>query len=144
MTRIDLPDVNVWLALGVPDHAHHERAKRYWDEESAAEVGFCRITALAFVRLCTRPAVMGNRPASVGEAWQGYLAFRELSGVVFLREPEGCERDLGHWASGSSPSCRLWTDAYLAAFARTEGCRLVTFDRDFERFPELDLLRLES
>ncbi|MFY7913869.1 MAG: PIN domain-containing protein [Rubrivivax sp.] len=29
---------------------------------------------------------------------------------------------------------RLWTDAYLAALARASGLRLVTFDRDFERF----------
>ena len=29
---------------------------------------------------------------------------------------------------------RLWTDAYLAATAQAGGLRLVTLDRDFERF----------
>jgi len=29
---------------------------------------------------------------------------------------------------------RLWTDAYLAALSMSAGLRLVTFDRDFERF----------
>ncbi|MEA2558637.1 MAG: hypothetical protein QOH06_141 [Acidobacteriota bacterium] len=31
---IDLPDINVWLALGVADHAHHQRARSYWYEEA--------------------------------------------------------------------------------------------------------------
>ena len=39
---------------------------------------------------------------------------------------------------------RLWTDAYLAAFAITTGCRLVSFDADFQRFPALLLLHLNS
>jgi predicted nucleic acid-binding protein len=30
----DLPDINVWLAFSVADHVHHERARRYWYEES--------------------------------------------------------------------------------------------------------------
>ncbi|WVN41054.1 hypothetical protein AOB54_05970 [beta proteobacterium MWH-UniP1] len=35
------------------------------------------------------------------------------------------------------------TDAYLAAFAVCSGLRLVTFDKDFERFEGLSLLRLK-
>ncbi len=33
---------------------------------------------------------------------------------------------------------------YFAAFARVSGCRLVTFDGDVERLPEIRLLRLQS
>jgi predicted nucleic acid-binding protein len=29
MEAVDLPDINVWLALVDPDHEHHERAKVY-------------------------------------------------------------------------------------------------------------------
>ena len=36
----------------------------------------------------------------------------------------------------------LCTDAYLAALAITNGWRLVSFDRDFERFQGLDRLAL--
>jgi predicted nucleic acid-binding protein len=39
------------------------------------------------------------------------------------------------------PACLL-TDAYLAAFAESAGLRMVTFDKDFERFDGLDCLRL--
>ncbi len=36
----------------------------------------------------------------------------------------------------------VWTDAYLAAFAKCAGLRLVTFDHGFSRFKALDLLIL--
>ena len=39
---------------------------------------------------------------------------------------------------------RLFTDAYFAALARRAGLRRVTFDRDFERFDRLALLRLAA
>lgn len=32
---------------------------------------------------------------------------------------------------------RLWTDAYLAAYARAGGLTVVTFDRGFRQFPDL-------
>jgi hypothetical protein len=141
---VDLVDVNVWLALGFADHPHHERARRYWYEESGRELAFCRITALGFLRLSTHPTVMGGRPLTVAEAWRAYGAFRELPEVILAAEPLGCESLLEGWAVGPRPSRRGWTDAYLAAFARAGGLRLVTFDSDFSRFEELELLRLEG
>lgn len=140
---VDLPDVNVWLALGVPDHPHHHRVRRYWYVESAGELAFCRITALGFLRLTTNPSVMRDEPLTVPEAWEAYLDFRRLPEVILAPEPEGCEGFLEAWATGESPSRHHWTNAYLAAFATASDFRLVTFDRDFTRFPDLDLLRLE-
>ncbi len=51
---------------------------------------------------------------------------------------------LGHLVGEGLPY-RLWTDAYLAAFALAGGYRLVSFDRDFLRFRPygLNLLLLE-
>jgi len=139
----DLLDVTVWLALSLPDHPHHSRAKRYWFEDSGFELAFCRITALGFLRLCTQSVVMADRPLSVAQAWRAYRAFRALPEVVFAAEPAGCESRLQDWAMSANPAARLWTDAYLAAFSTAGTFRLVSFDRDFTRFPNLDLLRLE-
>jgi toxin-antitoxin system PIN domain toxin len=139
----DLPDVNVWLALSVPDHSHHPRARQYWYEESGSELAFCRVTALAFLRLTTQPAVMGGEPLTVREAWEAYVALRKLPEVVLAVEPDGCEDLLAAWAREPEATPRLWTDAYLAAFARAGAYRLVSFDSDFGRFQGLDLLRLE-
>ena len=79
----DLPDINVWLALSIKEHPHHDSAKAYWSDLSFARIWFCRVT-------------------------------------------------------------KHLTDAYLAAFAVCAGLRLVTFDKDFERFEGLRLLRLST
>jgi uncharacterized protein len=141
---VDLPDVNVWLALSLPDHPHHGRAHRFWRDESGREVAFCRVTALGFLRLLTLPAVMGGKPLGVPEAWRAYDSLRRLPEVVFAAEPGGCEALLKAWATAGDPTPRLWTDAYLAAFARAGGFRLVSFDRDFNGFAGLDLLWLRA
>jgi len=136
---IDLPDVNVWLAFGVADHPHHARARRYWYDESSEQIAFCRQTALAFLRLSTNAAVMRGQPLTVAQAWSAYALFRRLPEIILADEPVGCEDWLGRWASGGGASPRLWTDAYLAAFASSGGYRLVSFDRDFAQFEGLNV-----
>jgi toxin-antitoxin system PIN domain toxin len=140
---IDLPDVNVWLAFSMADHEHYQRARRYWYDESADRLAFCRVTALGFLRLSTNAAAMSGQPLTVPQAWEAYQAFRRLPEVLLADEPEDCETWLGDWAQGNRPTSRQWTDAYLAAFARAGGFRIVSFDGDFTRFEGLDLLRLE-
>ena len=141
---IDLPDVNVWLAFSVADHVHHQRARRYWYEESGDQLAFCRVTALGFLRLATNAPVMSGQPLTVRQAWQAYGGFRQLPEVMLATEPEGCEAWLEQWALEDGSKPRQWTDAYLAAFAKAGGLRLVSFDGDFTRFDGLNLLRLES
>lgn len=139
---VDLPDVNVWLAFSVADHEHHQRARHYWYEEAGDRLAFCRVTALGFLRLATNATVMGGQPLTIPQAWQAYGAFRRLPEVLLTDEPEGCEGWLERWAMENRLKPRQWTDAYLAAFARAGGLRLVSFDGDFTRFDGLDLLRL--
>jgi predicted nucleic acid-binding protein len=56
-----------------------------------------------------------------------------------LERPRHPER----FISAKLPS-RLLTDAYLAAFAKSAALRLVTFDKDFDRFDGLHSLRLKT
>lgn len=138
----DLLDANVWVALVATDHVHHERALRYWQEESAETVAFCRITALAFLRLVTNAHVMQHAVLTSGEAWALWQEWLRLPEVSFLNEPVGMDEQLGQFSRVMSIRPRLWTDAYLAAFAIAGGHRIVTFDEDFRKFVRLDLLRL--
>lgn len=140
---IDLPDVNVWLAFSVADHEHHQRARQYWYEEAGEQLAFCRVTALGFLRLSSNASAMGGQPLTVPQAWQAYLAFRRLPEVLMADEPEDCDAWLERWAQGSRPTPRQWTDAYLAAFARSSGFRIVSFDKDFTVFDDLDLFHLK-
>jgi toxin-antitoxin system PIN domain toxin len=139
---LDVPDVNVWLALSVSEHPYHGRAERYWRDEAGETLAFCRVTSLGLLRLLTNERVMGGQPLAVAEAWAAYQAWRQRPEVVLAPEPVGCETRLADWARRAGFASRLWTDAYLAAFARAGDWRIVTFDRDFSRFEGVALLHL--
>ncbi len=137
---MDLPDLNVWFALLVPEHPFHVRALRYWNE--AEDPVLVRVTALGLLRLLTNPKAMDGKPLGVEEAWRVYRELREASGVPLVEEPPGLDEALETLLLPDL-SPRLWTDAYLAAFALVGGYRLVSFDRDFRRFSSLHLELLD-
>jgi toxin-antitoxin system PIN domain toxin len=137
----DLLDVNVWLALADADHTHHAVASAYWMEAEVSEVAFCRLSMMGFLRLSTHPKVLSN-PPTVEQAWNLYRQYRSNPLVVFLEEPLDFEACLEKLASSPSFVPRLWTDAQLAALAITSGCRLVSFDADFQLFEGLNFRHL--
>ncbi len=63
--------------------------------------------------------------------------------VKFLAEPINLEQYLAALALVPKLPNRLWTDAYLAAFALAVNARLVSFDNDYQRFAGLDFLHLK-
>jgi toxin-antitoxin system PIN domain toxin len=138
----DLLDVNVWFALAVENHPHHAAAQSHWHAEPQSWRYFCRSSAMSLVRLLTTPAAMENRPLTLPQAWRLYSKFRQLPRVGLMSEPNDLEPTLTSLIGAALPTRHL-TDAYLAAFAKTAGLRLVTFDRDFSRFDKLDWRRLE-
>ncbi len=134
----DLPDLNVWLALVIPEHPHHAAARRYWDGMADAmtqgqRLCFCRTTMLGLVRLLSQPKLMGDAALSLVQAHQVYRDLRAQPGVAFVSDTEAVDAALPQLLAANLPP-RLWTDAWLAATAQTAGLRLVTFDADFARF----------
>ena len=83
-----LPDINFWLALTFEVHAHHVRAKEFFDE-----------------------------PTDLEQYWRNYTNIE-------------------------SASPKLSSDAYLAAFARSADFQLVTFDKGFRQFKDLNYVIL--
>ena len=139
---LDLLDASVWLPLSVPDHVHHRRARRYWDEQRAGQAAFCRMTKLALLRHLTDKRILGDRALRGVAAWKTLDEWIVMPGVIFLPEPSGVDELLRQWVGEIDLRSGRWTDAYLAAFAASGDCRLVAFDADFERFPGLDFLLL--
>ncbi len=138
-----LCDTNVWLALALSAHVHHETARRWLDSVAEpASIGFCRTTQQAFLRLLSNPAVLapyGNPPLSNAEAWMAYDALLGDDRITFLEhEPRGLEAIWRSLAARPTASPKLWMDAYLAAFAIAGGYRLVTTDRGYRQFRGLD------
>lgn len=137
----DLPDVNVWLALADENHAHHEKARVYWQEQSFPEIAYCRVTALGFLRLSTHPKVL-SRPLTPAEAWEIYQRYRIEAHVAFVQDSPEVDAEFMALSCATDFSHHLWTDGYLAALARFKDCRIISFDSDFKRFPDLDFLQL--
>lgn len=136
--RGDLPDLNVWLALVLAEHPHHEAARRYWDGMAGAmaqgqRLCFCRATMLGLVRLLSQPKLMGEAALSLVQAHQVYRDLRAQPGVAFVADAEAADAVLSELLAQPLPP-RLWTDTWLAATAQAAGLRLVSFDADFARF----------
>ncbi len=137
----DLPDINVWLALAVQEHPHHAFARAYWASVVAESVvdaqpraRFCRTTMLGLVRLLCQPKLVGAGALDLPAAWHLYQRYRAMPQIGLLPDPLACEAEVSNLLKRTQPPARLWTDTYLAALAQSSGLRLVTFDRDFERF----------
>ena len=138
---IDLPDVNLWVALVDQRHVHHSLAQGYWNQNGSTQFAFCRVTMMGFLRVATSPKAIAN-PKTNAEAWAIYQQFRALPNIQFLNEPAALEPHFQALTILAPLPHRLWTDAYLAAFALASGSRLVSFDADFALFPGLKFLHL--
>lgn len=131
-----LPDVNVWLALAFDLHFHHNAAKS-WFDGSEDKCAFCRFTQQGFLRLATNPAVFKEQAVSLEKAWRMYDAVLGDPRVEFADEPAGLEIYWRGYTKRRSHSPHVWSDAYLAAFARAASCELVTFDRGLRQYKNL-------
>ena len=130
--------------LSAPEHVHYPRARRYWDEESASELAFCRVTALALLRHLTNAKILGSAALDGGAAWHALETWLAVPQVTLLPEPPGVDELLAQWAGKLDLRAGHWTDAYLAAFAAASGCRLIAFDGDFHRYPGIEFLHLKA
>jgi toxin-antitoxin system PIN domain toxin len=141
---IDLPDVNVWFPLVQPQHVNHGRSLRYWTEEASPKVAFCQITAHGLLRALSNQKALASEALTVQEAWQQYQSLRALQEVIYASETTAADSFLKQWIDKAAFTPRMWTDAQLAALTKAYEFRFVTFDRDFRRFPGLNVLLLEQ
>jgi toxin-antitoxin system PIN domain toxin len=146
---LQLCDSNVWLALALSGHVHHAVARRWLDAvDERSSILFCRATQQSFLRLLTNASVLapyGNPPLPNDEAWAAYEALLADDRIVLrAEEPVGLERRWKELSLRPSASPKLWMDAYLAAFALADGCRMVTTDSAYQQFSGLDLLLLRQ
>jgi toxin-antitoxin system PIN domain toxin len=129
MNTLNFLDANVWLALWWGRHIHSERARAWFDGASEEQFFFCRFTQVTILRLLTTEKVMGEDTTTMSQAWILWDRVWADSRVSFLPEPEDIEREFRARSRLSSPSPKVWADAYLLAFASVAGLKLVTFDR---------------
>ena len=137
-----LPDINFWLALTFEVHAHHVRAKEFFDSHSAEPFFFCRFTQQGLLRIASNATVFGDETVSLKEGWQLYDRILSDQRVQFTDEPTDLEQYWRSYTNVDSLSPKLSSDAYLAAFARAAECQLITFDQAFRQFMDVNCLIL--
>jgi len=128
MTLLSFPDINIWLALATPEHVHSDVARQWWEAESA-NIAFCRVTQLGFLRLTTTAQVMDGKPLSMTEAWRVYDRFYRDERVMFIPEPPDVEEQFRARSAARTSSPKMWADAWLLAVADAAEGIVVTLDQ---------------
>jgi toxin-antitoxin system PIN domain toxin len=134
----DFLDVNVWLILSFRSHEFHAVATRYWQSacESGTPLWFSRSTMMGLVRLLVQSRVMGRDVMTIHQALDVCRQWMDTPQVALLPEPPGFDDALRRLVGSAATAlpAHLWTDLCFAATADAAGLRMVSFDRDFERF----------
>jgi uncharacterized protein len=140
-----LCDVNVLLALVTDRHAAHAAAVRWLDGVTVGGAMICRVAQTGLLRLLNNPAVMREDALDTAACWEFWHRLLEDERIRFPpTEPPGLDTVFERFTTGRAFTPRLWTDAYLAAYAQASGLVLVTFDQGFQQFDSLTCHVLES
>ena len=137
-----LPDINFWLALTFEVHAHHIRAKQFFDSRPTEPFFFCRFTQQGLLRISSNATVFGGDAVSLREGWHLYDRILTDPRVKLADEPDGLEEDWRIYTNIDSLSPKLSSDAFIAAFAHAAGFQLATFDKAFLQFKDLNCIIL--
>ena len=129
-----LLDINVWLGMAFQAHQNHASARTWFQSSGAAPGYFCRVTQMGFLRLATNPQALGNAAVTLPKAWQAYDVLCADPRNDYADEPGGIEQVWRSHTQHQTYSPKVWTDAYLSAFAEISGLELVTFDQGFSQF----------
>ena len=137
-----LLDVNVWVAAAAEEHVHHQVVSDWMDSQQET-LAFCRITQMGLLRNLSNPSTMQRGVVTRRIAWRVFEALMADDRVRILSEPDGLESLWIKFSARNDHSHRLWTDDYLAAFAKTAGATFVTLDTSIEaRYPSVAVLTL--
>lgn len=140
---MQLPDVNVLVALLREGHPHHATASTWLEETAEAGEPFSvpDVVATGLVRVGTNPRIWQDpaTPQQVFEFLDDLRAEPTHLGWVTSPRAEALFRrvTLGSGVTGARVS-----DAWIAATAMAYKATVVTFDRDFRRFDGVEVKEL--
>lgn len=135
---MDLPDVNILVHAFRSDSAEHARCREWLERllERGEELAISDLVLAGLVRVTTHPRIF-RHPSKTSEALAFCAQLLAYPAKVVVRPGPR------HWIIFTS-LCRATRvrgndvpDAWLAALAIEHGCRWITLDRGFSRFPDL-------
>ncbi len=131
-------DANVLIHAVNVDAADHVAARSWLEHRlSGTEaVGFAWVVLLAFLRIVTRADVL-EAPLGPGAAFDYVEEWLDRPPATIVHPTARHLAVLRGLLEPVGTAGNLTADAHLAALAVEHGARLVSFDRDFGRFPGL-------
>lgn len=121
-----LLDVNLLIALTWPNHVHHDLARRWFADNSAAGWATTPVTELGFVRVSSNKKVIPSA-STPGTALGVLRSLCALPGHEFW--PDDCRLVNPPIKLDRLGAYRQVTDVHLVALAVARGARLATLDR---------------
>jgi uncharacterized protein len=127
LTRRNLLDVNVLIALTEPGHSDFGRAQSWFASSGNEGWGLCPLTEAGFIRVTTNPAMFAN-VRTLDQAIEVLQMLKSRPGYSYWPITES-------WTTLTAPfAARIFghqqvTDAYLLGLAIRENGVLVTFNR---------------
>lgn len=134
-------DVNVLLAAHFAEHVHHDRAHRWLTDALMRpdEVVVPDLVWVGFLRMATNRRIF-QAPSTIAAATAFAMAVDAAAGSRSLPgHPDGIAAFLEFCVSVDA-AANLIPDSYLASIARALACPIATFDRDFRRFDDLEIV----
>lgn len=131
-----LVDANVLLYAVNADARHHEDSRRWLDGALSGSdtVAFAWIALLAFVRLSTKVGLFPS-PLDIDGAMNRVDAWLGAAPAVVIEPTVDHARVVRTLLAPIGSGGNLVSDAHLAALAIEHRCEIVSYDRDFGRFP---------
>lgn len=124
MSDLDLPDVNVVIALLHSGHVHHRYAQEWF--AAAQRFATTPVTEAGFLRLALNANVMGVQTSS-DTALASLRSLRADPRATFLADDSSLAEPVISVAAMTGH--RQVTDLHLVNLAVAHSARLVTFDR---------------
>ena len=127
MSRRNLLDLNVLIALTEPGHSHHQSAWDWFSSASASGWGICPLTEAGFLRVTTNPSFKPIQ-RTIAQATAILQMLKDQAGFHYWEINRS-------WVDLTAPFSRRIvgheqiTDAYLLGLAIEQNGYLVTFDR---------------
>jgi len=122
---VSLLDVNVLVALLVPEHEHHRLAVDWFAREAITDGwATCAVTELGVIRVCAQlsggrmfPEATADRLLMLTVSNRPHTWWPGIASPALMAEVR------------SAATAKQVTDGYLLGLARRNGGRIVTFDR---------------
>jgi uncharacterized protein len=121
---VGLLDVNVLVALLVPEHQHHDAAIEWFAAEANQGWATCAVTELGVIRVCAQlpgvpwpPDTTADRLLLLTAASREYEFWPDAISPATMAEVR------------TATTAKQITDRYLLGLAGRHGGRVITFDR---------------